>query len=489
MSSDVAWAVHPDWLVFLGGYRLYNHIGTTWHYLSGGPRVEAVGRVFKAMSHRRRAGRLDWFGDASALFERKGGELQLDDRTYHGVCTSLHAEDDLSLVFARRDGSREHRWPLDTSSLREAGRLLAAMSSRHSAASMEEHAPWRPLLQRWSKAGLIHRVPRGEARPRPPGHVLRLTGHAGVGLETPTTRVLIDPVLTLRYRPDVDRTDELHGPLDAVVLTQGRWGHLDIDTLLRIDRRVPVYVARREHPPSFDNIDLPALLDELGFTEVRQLTPWQATSIGDVELMAVPFRGAGLSECSATDWMTLYACAGGRSVFISANACDDQRGSMDAVVRELRRRRSVDVVLAGYMDYWYPLAWFTRRPFYLGAGRERGSTSAEDALRWTTLLGAEVLLPYAGFAWSEPELRRKPHPKPLYGGVVQRGSLEQLAVQLGRWSSPRAWALAAGGELRWEPGGPFEVRSATGAAIEPLGPQWCEASRATSDRGEERAAP
>src|SRR5690606_19366270 len=103
------------------------------------------------------------------------------------------------------------------------------------------------------------------APPRPAGRfVLRSTGHAGVSIESSTTRVLIDPLLTLRYRPEVDRLHELHGPIDAVVITQAQWGHLDLDTLLRIDRAVPIHVARREGPATLDDIDVAALVRELG---------------------------------------------------------------------------------------------------------------------------------------------------------------------------------------------------------------------------------
>jgi len=460
------WGLDPEWLVYLASYRLFNHLGTTWHYLSGGPRVQALGQAYKHLSRQRRSEE----HVSSALFSSSGAGYCLSDPEYYQGDSSLFAEGDLALVIERRDGLHRHRWPIRTPAQLEAlGSLLSQLTSGLELEGLPPRARVRSWFLRLKLAGVLVPSARVTAKRRARDSVVRSTGHAGLAFETPTTRVLVDPLFTLRYRPEVDRRHELRAPLDAVVLTQPQWGHLDLDTLLCVDRSVPVYVRRREGRRSLDNVDLAALARELGFGRVVELEAWQNARIGDIAITALPFHGAGSTQDAAADWMTLLVDLGGRRVFVTANACRDARGSFDDVVREVRRRVGpVHVLVAGYLHYAYPIAWFTRRPFYLGPGREQATTAPADGPRWATLLGAEALVFYAGFAWSEAELWRPPCAQVLYGGVVQKGCLAEAVEGLEDWTTPSAFALAPGASLRWQRGQALRAFDSSARALRPL---------------------
>ncbi|WP_394820802.1 hypothetical protein [Pendulispora albinea] len=460
--ADRALVIDPAWLVFMGSYRLHNGISTTWHYLSAGPEVEKIGAVFKEMSRRRRAGRTDWFFDeARRLFEWRGEELRLKDEHYWRAATSLFDEDDLALVFAAREGTTKVGLAIGPEQLRALGELLPRLRPTRSAAELEGREGLLETVELLRSREIVTEIPRAPRAPRATDYGLRLTGHGGVLVETPRTRALIDPLLTLRYRPEVDRLHELDAPLDAIVITQSRWSHFALDTLLHVDRATPIYLARKEHPPSLDNLDMYSLLRELGFETLRSLTTWETESIGDIRLTAMPFQGAGLGTDSPVDWMTLHVAAGGRRAFLATSACADQRGSFDGVVREMvERLGTVDFVFASYEDYHYPVSWFTRRPFYLGPGREQATTSPDDAVRWTSLAGAHYLIPYASFVWSERDLGRSPTREVLYAGVVQRGSFARLASQMAEWPLGPMIRLLPGGELRWRDRSELRVRHA-----------------------------
>jgi L-ascorbate metabolism protein UlaG (beta-lactamase superfamily) len=452
--SDRAWVIAPAWHVYLGGYRMHTSISASWHYLAAGSSVERVGAVFKEMSRRRRARRDDWyFDEARRLFEIRGEEIYLKEEYYRRPTTSLLDEGDVALVFASRRDMTKMGFALDTDRLHAVGELLPRLRPTRPASDIAERLELVELLNALRGHGLIAEVPHERQSAADDDHVLTLTGHGGMLVATPAARVLIDPLLTLRYRPEIDLLHALDRPLDAVVITQARWTHFGLDTLIHVDRSTPIYLPRQTHPSSLDNIDMYALLRELGFHTLRPLTMWQPESIGDVQITALPFHGAGLGSDSPVDWMTVHLSAGGRRAYLATNGCADQAGSVDDVIREMVRRFGpIDVLFASYEDYWYPVSWFTRRPFYLGPGREQGSTSPTDAVRWMSLSGARYLVPYASFAWSDRDLASAPHGKVLYGGVVQRGALAQLVAELASWPAETLLPLLPGDALRWRCG-------------------------------------
>ncbi len=111
-------------------------------------------------------------------------------------------------------------------------------------------------------------------------------GHQGWLLSSASTRVLIDPVLTdgfghagMAGSVFPRRRIELGwlSPIDAVFLTHEHDDHFDVASLLRLDRRIPIFISARS------SVAMVEFLAERGFA-VRSVEPNSTTPIGDLSL-------------------------------------------------------------------------------------------------------------------------------------------------------------------------------------------------------------
>lgn len=122
-------------------------------------------------------------------------------------------------------------------------------------------------------------------------------GHQGWLVRGGGSSVLIDPLLTDSFGHG-GHVGAIYPPraldlrafpaIDAVVLTHEHDDHFDIPSLLRLDRRIPIYL------PAASSIAGRGLLGELGF-EVRPLHPGREHHLGGLNLrtFAVDHRGRG----------------------------------------------------------------------------------------------------------------------------------------------------------------------------------------------------
>ncbi|MEM6995860.1 MAG: MBL fold metallo-hydrolase [Myxococcota bacterium] len=109
-------------------------------------------------------------------------------------------------------------------------------------------------------------------------------GHQGWLVRSPSTCILIDPILTERFghgghvgRVYPPRRIDVAAfpPVDAVVVTHEHDDHFDIPSLHRIDRDVPIHLSSRSSVAAF------ALLRQMGF-EVAALPAGATTAIGEL---------------------------------------------------------------------------------------------------------------------------------------------------------------------------------------------------------------
>lgn len=146
-------------------------------------------------------------------------------------------------------------------------------------------------------------------------------GHQGWLLETDSAKVLVDPLLVDRFGngpPHENaavfppRTFDWAAmpPIDAIVLSHEHEDHFNVQSLLRVDRSVPIYLSDRS------SVAARTMLAELGFT-AHPLSPTVALGIGDLEI--VPFA-QGLDWEHPGEWDTLALFArdrGGDGSFLT----------------------------------------------------------------------------------------------------------------------------------------------------------------------------
>jgi L-ascorbate metabolism protein UlaG (beta-lactamase superfamily) len=117
---------------------------------------------------------------------------------------------------------------------------------------------------------------------------MRITwvGHSTVLIELDGVRLLTDPllrarVLHLRRTGPVDW--EPLADLDAVLVSHAHYDHLDLPSLRRLGRSLPVLVPRGAAP----------LLSRQGFEEVVELETGDETSVGSLTVRATPAEHGG----------------------------------------------------------------------------------------------------------------------------------------------------------------------------------------------------
>ena len=107
-------------------------------------------------------------------------------------------------------------------------------------------------------------------------------GHATVRLDLAGARLLTDPLLRDRLahlrRRSPSLAPEDYEPLDGVLLSHLHLDHLDMPSMRRLERTVPVVVPRGGG----------AILRRIGFTDVREVVAGESVRIAGVEVLAVP---------------------------------------------------------------------------------------------------------------------------------------------------------------------------------------------------------
>ncbi len=122
-------------------------------------------------------------------------------------------------------------------------------------------------------------------------------GHATVLINFYGTRIITDPVLANRVGVNVMglftvgpkrlvepalRFEELP-PIDLILLSHGHMDHLDVPTLSRFDRRIPLVMARHTAD----------IIDGLSFRSVQELDWGEKTTAAGVEIEAVEVKHFG----------------------------------------------------------------------------------------------------------------------------------------------------------------------------------------------------
>lgn len=396
---DDALVLSPEWVACLDSRRMnaYHRYGTL--HLALGDLAWTIDRL-----HTELLGRggpdapVDPEGEEARWFTRDGDDFRLRDEAYFLPTPSI-LDEDLALLFRQRRGDRAVRVKIGAPGLQFFGHLLPGLRRSRPMRALREALDdnqWS-LVAQLVREGALQAVPC--SAPPPPDHYsARLVAHSAVLLASPTTRVLVDPLLVVRDRPDFDPTDILEEPIDAVLITHSHWDHFTLDGLLRIDRGATVLLPAHTHPDSIVNLDMARVCRELGFTHVVELHPWQRHQVGDIVLTAVPYFGEGFGPECPRDWMTFHAALGGRTVLGLVDACRDSFGDMDEVVPELRQRLGpVDVLFAPASGFSYPRSHYTRRPFQFTSERDPFTGGPEDVQRWAAQCEAGLVVPYALF--------------------------------------------------------------------------------------------
>ena len=263
------------------------------------------------------------------------------------------------------------------------------------------------LLERLESAGLVETgppTPNRLATASKPGRVTFL-GHSSLLVQAADTTVLFDPLL--RFDLGLPRTafDVTGLKLDALVCSHSHWDHCDPQTYAWFDKSTPVLIPRVRRPTAL-NPPLASMFYRLGFRDVRELDPWQRTTVGGIEIVAVPFHGEQDEPGEEFDHFTYVIRADDLTIYGGVDIYRDSFGEMTAILDRVREEFQPNVAFLPCSDvvYRYDQGGGNRFCRYFDRARAGASVQytapPEEAARWARILDAPIVIPYALFLFS-----------------------------------------------------------------------------------------
>jgi L-ascorbate metabolism protein UlaG (beta-lactamase superfamily) len=346
------------------------------------------------------------------------------------------------LVVSKQDQHIDH--PLPLARLGALGQLLPLLAGRHTAAQVEaglrtaltgEDLAWAQtlltLLRDHGFAIETARTPNtftsGSVRPRS-----SFVGHTSILLQSKQTAVLCDPLIRVELGAPPRVFDVMAMDLGAICLTHSHWDHCDVMSLLRFDKQIPIVIPRVHRPSAFNPPIVP-MLRMLGFANIVELDPWETTTIGDVEMVAVPFHGEQDEPDAEIDHYTYVLRTDGLSLYGGVDAYRDTYGEMLPVLERVKKDYAPDLAFLPISQMVY--AWkdggvngFCR---YVDTGLlERSfqyTAGPDQAADWVKTLGVRTVSPYATFIFKSTS----PSPEvPVFHASLSRLGLEATLFPL-----------------------------------------------------------
>jgi L-ascorbate metabolism protein UlaG (beta-lactamase superfamily) len=134
--------------------------------------------------------------------------------------------------------------------------------------------------------------PRYEAYAGPTAR-WRYFGHACILVETPTTTILLDPMLSYAYEAEVPRYTyaDLPDVIDYALITHNHQDHILFETILQLRHKIRHIVVPRNGNGALQDPSLRLLLQQIGFKDVIELSELESIPTKSGSILGVPFLG------------------------------------------------------------------------------------------------------------------------------------------------------------------------------------------------------
>jgi L-ascorbate metabolism protein UlaG (beta-lactamase superfamily) len=156
-----------------------------------------------------------------------------------------------------------------------------------------------------------------------PGVRWRYFGHACILVETKSTSILLDPVLSYTYESDVSRYtyDDLPETIDYVLITHNHQDHILFETLLQLRDRIKTIVVPRNGNGALQDPSIKLILNNTGFKNVIELSEMETITTEEGVIQSLPFLGEH-SDLAVSTKAAYLLCLGKHSLMFAADSCN-----------------------------------------------------------------------------------------------------------------------------------------------------------------------
>lgn len=183
----------------------------------------------------------------------------------------------------------------------------------------------------------------------------RYFGHACILVETPTTTILLDPMLSYVYEAEVPRYTyaDLPETIDYALITHNHQDHILFETILQLRHKIRHVVVPRNGSGALQDPSLRLLLQNIGFKNVIELTELESIPTKSGSILGVPFLG----EHADLDIHTKLAYrveVDGHTLLFAADSCNIEPALYDHFAKLYG---GVDVLFLGMECDGAPMSW------------------------------------------------------------------------------------------------------------------------------------
>ena len=122
---------------------------------------------------------------------------------------------------------------------------------------------------------------------------VRYFGHACVLIESRKVNVLFDPVISYKSDGGIERYTyaDLPDRIDYVLITHNHHDHCMLESLLQLRHKIVTVVVPRSNGGTLTDPSLKLMLQQIGFSNVRELDELEMIEVDGGHLLALPFLG------------------------------------------------------------------------------------------------------------------------------------------------------------------------------------------------------
>ena len=184
---------------------------------------------------------------------------------------------------------------------------------------------------------------------------IRYFGHACVLIESDSTSILLDPVVSYKIDGGIARYTfaDLPEKIDYILITHNHQDHCMLETLLQLRHKTGSVIVPRSNSGSLADPSLKLALQNTGFKNVREIDEMESISLPDGVITSLPFFGehADLNIRTKTSYLVMIK---GKSVLCVADSNNLLAGIYD-YVHEITG--DLDMAFLGMECDGAPMSW------------------------------------------------------------------------------------------------------------------------------------